>query len=147
MPSTVETRYMYYGETEIPVECFHEGDKVYLTENGLYAALKSMIGIMIDQAQKRNLIVEPVITSKISNSATTASVLPVPEPEILPVDPNEWTQDKIDKMVGLKKKMGITDNEQLNQWVYEWSNGNLNSYENIIPSNVDSFVEYVNKEI
>jgi adenylate cyclase class IV len=56
---------------------------------------------------------------------------------------DEWDPEDVERMKQLKKRLGITDNEQLNKHVKEFSLGQLTSYLDITPDNIKAFCDYL----
>lgn len=60
--------------------------------------------------------------------------------------PLKYTQDQIDRMQNFKKDFNISSDQELVKWINLW-NPEYNSKQCITPANIDSFLEWINKEI
>lgn len=54
-----------------------------------------------------------------------------------------WNPQDVKRLKELKKRLGITENEQLNKYVREFSLGQLSDYLDITPDNIKSFCDYL----
>jgi len=55
----------------------------------------------------------------------------------------KYTPEQISKMKSIKKRLQ-TDNAGLDQFIWEWSAGQLKTNEDLAPENIDSFIVFMN---
>ncbi|MEW6769979.1 MAG: hypothetical protein AB1330_01115 [Bacillota bacterium] len=134
------------GEVSIPGRCCAEALS-RVDENGsIGAVVTALFNTCLDFCKtlldfgSREITARPGVLSSVSIEATPVSA----ECTAQTSDSSDWWPvEGLERLRALKKRFGFTDNSDFDPYIRKFSNGLLQSWEDITPENILAFCEYL----
>ena len=132
---------------EIEVENIKEGEaEVYNVSATELLKLYGELNIFLSDIMLKSvpdIIGKSIIKEQVVTKSNVSAVDTKPKEVVSKA--GKYTQSQIIKMKELKEKLGVTNNAELDPFVYTWSAGHTKSYKDLTSENIDKFIDYMHK--
>ncbi len=62
-------------------------------------------------------------------------------------DDEGWNAEDVERFLAVKASLGITTNEELNEYIVTWSDGQMSTYEDITPATLADFTDFLEAQL